>query len=57
MDIEEIVKTNSTKQLSVNDIVVRFTCPNCGEGIIIRSNKEKKLGLKWKCNICGFEGP
>ena len=57
MDITELEKTNVLKNLIVSDTVVKFTCPNCGQGIIIRSNKEKKWGLEWKCPICGYIGP
>lgn len=36
---------------------VKFKCPNCGEGIIIRCRKCKKLSNTYKCVICNFEGP
>jgi len=57
MDITELEKTNVLKNLIVSDTVVKFICPNCGQGIIIRSNKEKKAGLEWKCPVCGYTGP
>ncbi|MFZ8801119.1 MAG: zinc finger domain-containing protein [Candidatus Nanopusillus sp.] len=57
MDITELEKTNVWRNLIVSDTVVRFICPNCGQGVIIRSNKEKKLGLEWKCLVCGYTGP
>ena len=36
---------------------VKFLCPFCGEGIIIRCRKCKKLSNSYKCSICNFEGP
>ena len=36
---------------------VKFPCPACGEGTIIRYNKCKKLSNNYKCSICNFEGP
>ncbi|MGC9133099.1 MAG: zinc finger domain-containing protein [Nanopusillaceae archaeon] len=57
MDITEIEKTNVLRNLIVSDTIVKFVCPNCGQGVIIRSNKEKSLGLEWKCPVCGFTGP
>jgi predicted RNA-binding Zn-ribbon protein involved in translation (DUF1610 family) len=36
---------------------VKFNCPFCGEGIIIRCKKCKKMSNPYKCNVCNFEGP
>lgn len=36
---------------------VEFVCPNCGKATIIRSYKSRKLGITYKCPVCGFEGP
>ncbi len=36
---------------------VEFVCPNCGRSTIIRSYKARKLGVRYKCPVCGFEGP
>ncbi|MGC9079442.1 MAG: zinc finger domain-containing protein [Nanopusillaceae archaeon] len=57
MDIMELKRTNNLKDLIVSDVVVKFTCPNCNQGLIIRSNRERALSLAWKCPVCGFEGP
>lgn len=57
MNIEEIQKTNSLRKLIVSDVSVKFVCPNCGKGIIIRSNRERNLGLEWICPVCGYKGP
>ncbi|BFI73183.1 hypothetical protein YN1_1700 [Nanoarchaeota archaeon] len=57
MDINEIERTNTLRKLMVGDTIVKFICPNCGQGVIIRNNREKSLGLEWKCPNCGFIGP
>ena len=57
MDIKEAPKSTSTHSLLVVEKGVRFVCPNCGKGVIIRTNKERKMGVKWICPSCGFEGP
>ena len=36
---------------------VRFPCPGCGKYEIIRSSKARKTVVKYKCPLCGFEGP
>ncbi|HHE36476.1 MAG TPA: DUF1610 domain-containing protein [Candidatus Woesearchaeota archaeon] len=42
----------------VNDSsAVRFPCPNCGKHTIIRCSKCRKIVAKYKCPVCGFEGP
>ena len=34
-----------------------FRCPNCGEGIIIRCRKCRRIGRTAKCPVCGAEYP
>ncbi len=36
---------------------VAFPCPNCGEVIIWRCSKCRKMGVPYKCPKCGFTGP
>lgn len=36
---------------------VRFPCPKCGEGTIIRCGKCRQGVKGWQCEECGFEGP
>jgi len=55
--MEDIQKTQTLKKLIISDVVVKFKCPNCGKGLIIRNNKERKLGLGWICPECGYTGP
>lgn len=42
----------------VNDVgSVKFLCPNCGQYTIIRCSNCRKTVAKYKCPVCGFEGP
>ncbi len=36
---------------------VRFMCPECGEGEIIRCFNCKMLSNKYECGKCSFVGP
>lgn len=39
------------------DDFVKFNCPSCGEGVIIRCRKCRNLAVPYKCEKCEFEGP
>ena len=42
----------------INDVgAVKFPCPKCGKYTIIRCSKCRKIVAKYKCPLCGFEGP
>jgi len=52
------VKCISCNVSIVNDPgAVKFSCPNCGQYKIIRCSKCRKIVSKYKCPLCGFEGP
>jgi len=54
----ERLKCNSCGKEIINDKgSVQFNCPNCGKGIIIRCRHCREIAAKYKCPICGFEGP
>ncbi len=36
---------------------VKFPCPSCGESLIVRCLKCRKLSRHYKCVVCKFEGP
>ncbi|ABM81180.1 zinc finger domain-containing protein [Hyperthermus butylicus] len=36
---------------------VAFVCPNCGEVVIWRCARCRKMGVVYRCPKCGFEGP
>lgn len=36
---------------------VKFLCPNCGKAEIWRSWRARKMGIVYRCPVCGFEGP
>jgi hypothetical protein len=51
-------KCTSCKVSIANDIsAVKFPCPNCGKHTVIRCSKCRKIVSKYKCPLCGFEGP
>lgn len=37
--------------------VTKFSCPNCGEVLIIRCAKCRYFGNEYQCPKCGFTGP
>jgi Zn-ribbon RNA-binding protein len=42
----------------VNDPgAVKFSCPSCGKYAVIRCSNCRKIVAKYKCPLCGFEGP
>jgi len=45
------------KPIAPFERAVRFRCPNCGEVLIWRCQKCRKLGNTYVCPKCGFEGP
>jgi len=36
---------------------VKFTCPNCGEVEIVRSQHDRSIAAEYVCPKCGFVGP
>jgi Zn-ribbon RNA-binding protein len=56
--MEKKLKCISCKKELINDQgSTIFTCPNCGKMEIVRCAQCRKLGTKWKCSTCDFEGP
>jgi predicted RNA-binding Zn-ribbon protein involved in translation (DUF1610 family) len=54
----EVTKCTATGKEITNDSgSVKFNCPNCGKGVIVRSLEARKLATKYTCPSCGFEGP
>ncbi|NOZ82099.1 MAG: DUF1610 domain-containing protein [Candidatus Micrarchaeota archaeon] len=53
----ELRCTNCNISLVGQDNFVKFKCPSCGEGLIIRCSRCKRLSNPYKCEKCGFEGP
>jgi len=41
----------------IGENFVRFICPNCGKGEIIRCFVCRKNSRNYVCKKCGFEGP
>lgn len=51
-------KTPNLEKQSTNDFgSVSFTCPVCKKAVIKRTSHERKAGVKYICNECGFSGP
>ena len=54
----EVLRDTSTNWgLVPGEHGVEFPCPNCGSAVIVRSYKARKLGITYRCPVCGFEGP
>ena len=51
-----MLKDASTNE-PVQGAFTRFKCPKCGKSEIIRSLHAKRLAIKYKCQLCNFEGP
>lgn len=54
--MELICSSCGTNVVGQEDFV-KFNCPSCGEGVIIRCRVCKKLSNSYKCAACNFEGP
>jgi len=51
-------KCSSCKKTLINTQgSVKFTCPNCGKGVIIRCKHCREIAAKYECSECGFTGP
>ena len=55
MMAEKCVSTG--KEITNDSGSVKFKCPNCLKGDIVRSLSARKLATKYVCSQCGFEGP
>jgi predicted RNA-binding Zn-ribbon protein involved in translation (DUF1610 family) len=50
--------SSSNKVIPPTDFgAIRFSCPNCGDFIIIRSSQDRNFGNRYVCHKCGFVGP
>ncbi|MFH0830016.1 MAG: zinc finger domain-containing protein [Candidatus Aenigmatarchaeota archaeon] len=36
---------------------VKFPCPACGKGVVVRDKLCRLQSVPYKCPSCGFEGP
>jgi predicted RNA-binding Zn-ribbon protein involved in translation (DUF1610 family) len=54
--MELICSSCGTNVVGQEDFV-KFKCPSCGEGVVIRCSKCKRASNSYKCSACGFEGP
>ena len=51
------MKRDSSTNTGVQEGATIFKCPKCGDEEIVRSKYAKRLGVKYRCSKCGFEGP
>jgi predicted RNA-binding Zn-ribbon protein involved in translation (DUF1610 family) len=52
------VKFSSKNQKIINDVSsITFKCPKCGKKEISRTSFERKQGVEYTCEGCGFIGP
>jgi len=62
-EVQEITSGKGDKCMSCHTSVVnekgavKFNCPGCGKYQIIRCLNCRKIVTKYKCPLCGFEGP
>ncbi|MFH1403873.1 MAG: zinc finger domain-containing protein [Candidatus Altiarchaeota archaeon] len=57
MSSKKSVKKCSSCGTEVLKNYSEFKCPKCGEKEIIRCDPCRKLGIAYKCDKCGLEGP
>ncbi|MEB3757617.1 MAG: zinc finger domain-containing protein [Desulfurococcales archaeon] len=55
--VETPVCTSCGRIIHPGDRATSFVCPNCGKIVIWRCARCRSLGVKYKCPVCGFEGP
>ena len=53
----KLICTSCGTNLVGQDDFVKFKCPECGEEIIMRCSRCKKLSKPYKCTKCNYEGP
>jgi len=54
---ENMVCTSCKTEITNIVGTTRFKCPKCGKQEIIRCERCRRLGVRYKCEKCGFEGP
>ena len=55
---QEVMKCSSCgKRIESEQFWVRFSCPSCGKGSVIRCEKCKTMENKYACASCKFKGP
>lgn len=54
---KEKVCTSCKARIINNEGATSFSCPKCGEVVIVRCADCRKIATKYKCSQCGFEGP
>ncbi len=55
--LELPVCSSCGKTIPPYERAARFLCPNCGEVVIWRCERCRRLANTYKCPKCGFEGP
>jgi predicted RNA-binding Zn-ribbon protein involved in translation (DUF1610 family) len=54
---KEMNCTSCNMHIHASGNFVKFKCPACSEELIIRCEKCKAAGVKYKCKKCEFVGP
>jgi predicted RNA-binding Zn-ribbon protein involved in translation (DUF1610 family) len=49
--------TSCNRPIMPGENAVKFFCPNCGQVLIWRCEKDRKFSREYKCINCGFIGP
>ena len=51
------LKKCTSCNLGVQEGATIFKCPKCGDEEIVRCSDCKRVGVRYKCKKCEFEGP
>lgn len=54
---EKKVCTSCKKEITNDKGNVEFNCPSCLKQKIVRCKHCREIAAKFKCPVCGFEGP
>ncbi|MEM1537210.1 MAG: zinc finger domain-containing protein [Candidatus Nezhaarchaeales archaeon] len=56
-DIPIRICSSCKKPVKLGEIASKFYCPQCGEVLIWRCTRCRRLVNPYKCPKCGFQGP
>jgi Zn-ribbon RNA-binding protein len=54
---DQLICNGCGKRVTNTSGTVKFTCPSCGKAELVRCKHCREVAKKFKCPVCGFEGP